>query len=327
MQNIKRPTTTSTLIVLSVTCLALLAAGGAHAGDAYLGIAVSGLSPSMARALKLEEDAGVLVDRVVIGSPAEQAGLESGDVILALEDRTIAGNRDLTRRLGEHGPGDTVELSILREGKQRKLKVVLGERPQRKVDGRGFVFEGKDLWNWFDGGDQEYRFDVQKHLTKLTAGYLGVVLDDDRPAEDRNAGALIASVTPESPAQRAGLQAGDLIVGLADTDIADEAALQERLQETRPGETVVVRFVRDGESREVEAELAGMAERLGLAELIENLKSRDHESVAIHLPRHALPGEIERLAEERESLDELKQELAELKAQLQKLREELREQR
>ncbi len=71
---------------------------------------------------------GVRVDRVVPGSPAEAAGLAAGDVITAMDGKAVGGLRDYSRLLKGHQPGDTVTLTVLRDGVEKKVEVTLGER-------------------------------------------------------------------------------------------------------------------------------------------------------------------------------------------------------
>ncbi len=305
--------------------LSLVAAAGAAAGDAYLGITMSSLSPSMSRALKLDEGVGVLVDKVVVGSPAEQAGLQSGDVITAIGDQTITGNRDLTRILRENSPGDELRLTIQREGKQRRLKVTVGERPERKVDGRDFVFGDAEFWRQLTGDPKDRQILLKDlGLQKLTSGFLGVVLEDAAPAGGPK-GAIVRDVVANSPAQRAGIQAADLIVAIDDKDVESPAALQERLDDTIPGQEIEVGLVRDGKRQEMKIELAGMAERFGYADVIKRLQSEKPGGFSIRPvpPVPPVPRPHRDLDAERENLEELRQELDQLREQLRQLREEL----
>lgn len=314
------------IAIVAIICHAILATGAA-ASDAYLGITMSSLTPAMSRALKLDENVGVLVDKVVIGSPADKAGLLSGDVIIAIEDQTISGNRDLTRRLREFSPGDEMRLTIQREGKQRRLKATVGERPQRQVDGRGILPESNEIWRWFDGGSGDAQQSIKQHVSRFTCGFLGVNLDAAYPSPGQKPGALVSKVIAGSPAATAAIEVGDLIVACNGQDIADHAALQKYLDQTAPGDTIELTIVRDGQTMTINAKLAGIAERFGLQEFIQRLQARDADTLAPpppDRPRAPRPPSLGQLEAERENLQELRQELQELKDQLRKLREELR---
>jgi membrane-associated protease RseP (regulator of RpoE activity) len=76
---------------------------------------------------------GALVVNVVQGSPAEQAGLQTGDIIIAVNDQPLDGE-NLQARLSRYNPGDKLKLEILRAGSSRTVEVVLGRHPQRGGD-------------------------------------------------------------------------------------------------------------------------------------------------------------------------------------------------
>lgn len=92
-----------------------------------------------------------LIDSVVEGSPAAQAGLRAGDRIVAVNDTKLTVRRDLAQLVGRYKPGDTVELTIEREGKQEKVKVTLGKSttdPNRAYLGVNY----RMVWNMPMGG-------------------------------------------------------------------------------------------------------------------------------------------------------------------------------
>jgi S1-C subfamily serine protease len=97
-------------------------------GKARLGIIGGTLSAETAASMDLSPDqTGVLVEQVQPGGPAESAGLAHGDVITALNGEVVESIDGLISMLGEYEPGETVRLTILRDGDQLKLKVTLGE--------------------------------------------------------------------------------------------------------------------------------------------------------------------------------------------------------
>ena len=98
----------------------------------YLGVAVRPLTPEAAESAGVKEQKGVLIESVVEGSPAEKAGVQKGDVIVAVNEQPVVAPPELTRRIVGTSPGTRVELSVVRKGKPFKLPVELGRLPERR---------------------------------------------------------------------------------------------------------------------------------------------------------------------------------------------------
>jgi serine protease Do len=97
--------------------------------SAYLGVVTTDLSPEDAERFDLPVDSGAIVSDVEPGSGADEAGVRRGDIIVALGDTPIENTGDLLGDLRDYQPGDTVGLTIVREGDEQTLDVTLGERP------------------------------------------------------------------------------------------------------------------------------------------------------------------------------------------------------
>jgi serine protease Do len=93
----------------------------------YLGVLTTDLSPEDAGRFDLPVGSGALVERVIPGSAASEAGVRKGDIITALGDARIVGYGDLLGALRDHDPGETVTLTIFRNTEEMKLEVTLGE--------------------------------------------------------------------------------------------------------------------------------------------------------------------------------------------------------
>jgi serine protease Do len=98
----------------------------------YLGVAVRPLTPEAAETAGLKDQKGVLIENVVEGSPAEKAGIQKGDVIVAVNDTAVAAPQELTRRIVGTAPGTRVQISLIRKGKPLQLPVELGRLPERR---------------------------------------------------------------------------------------------------------------------------------------------------------------------------------------------------
>ncbi|WP_218956402.1 S1C family serine protease [Halopolyspora algeriensis] len=98
------------------------------AEHAVLGVAVVEVTPALAEQLGLQQARGVLVQRVVEGSGAAEAGIRSGDVIVRLAGRRIDTINTVYSVLRKHDPGDTVQATIIRNGQERQLRITLSQR-------------------------------------------------------------------------------------------------------------------------------------------------------------------------------------------------------
>jgi len=96
----------------------------------WLGIEAHQITPSVAKSLKLKSTNGVIVVGVTRNGPAHKAGLVPGDVILAIDDKTIESATDALNQISRHRPKDKVKLSIWRDGKTMDIVVTAIERPQ-----------------------------------------------------------------------------------------------------------------------------------------------------------------------------------------------------
>jgi serine protease Do len=98
----------------------------------YLGVAVRPITPDAAESAGLKDQKGVVIESVVEGSPAEKAGVQKGDVIVAVDEQPVAAPQELTRRIVATPPGTRVELSIVRKGRPVRVPVELGRLPERR---------------------------------------------------------------------------------------------------------------------------------------------------------------------------------------------------
>lgn len=95
----------------------------------YIGVQSASIDPAVAAANDLPVDQGNYVDQVEGGSPADDAGLEQGDIITAVDGTEITLERTLPNILLDYQPGDEIELAILRDGDEQTVALTLGEAP------------------------------------------------------------------------------------------------------------------------------------------------------------------------------------------------------
>jgi S1-C subfamily serine protease len=123
---------------------------GGEIHRAYLGITGGDITPDIAQALNLPVDQGVLVEQVLNGGPADDAGIEGstgqatiggqtvpigGDIITKVDGKEVTGMDEVISAVNGHEPGDELTLTVLREGQQRDVTVKLGDRPAQAQGG------------------------------------------------------------------------------------------------------------------------------------------------------------------------------------------------
>jgi serine protease Do len=159
---------------------------------------IQNLTPDLATAFKLERTTGALVGDVSPGSPADKAGLKSGDVITQLNGQPIEDASQLKLRVAESAPGSNIQIGVNRNGESKTFDVTLTNLPENKVA------KTDD-----EGGNTK---------SEALAGVGVADLDQNTRAElkipAQVQGAVITEVAPDSAAYQAGLRTGDVITEL-----------------------------------------------------------------------------------------------------------------
>ena len=167
-----------------------------------LGVAVQGVSKELAESFGLAKAQGALVNSVELASPAEKAGLVSGDVILAVNGTPVEQSSDLPRVIGDLKPGQSAKLQIWRGGATRDISVSLGEIPSDKI--------------------------TSAAEPAARPGRLGLAvrpLSADEQRQLQVSGGLVVEQS-NGAAARAGIQAGDIILAAGTEAITSVAQLQ-----------------------------------------------------------------------------------------------------
>lgn len=219
---------------------------------AYIGIVPGELTSDLAQEYGVKGGAGggVLVEDVSSNSPASGAGLRENDVITQLSGKPVTGPQEFRNQISKMKPGDEVELVYLRGGVEHTVKVKLGEREDVTSSTRNFSrtfrFEGKP-WDWHhakSGDKVAYAGLVTEDLSEGLAKYFKV-----------DKGALISEVVKDSPAEKAGLKAGDVITKIGEKKVDDEGDVRSAIHDHKPGDQVDVVVMRDGKEETVKVTL------------------------------------------------------------------------
>lgn len=173
--------------------------------------------------------------RVWQGSPADEAGIEPGDRIVRIGEEEVTSPEVLRAVVLELAPGDEVEVDIVREGESQTRKVRLG-------------------------GMDEFRLGPRRRIRPRPPEqtvWLGVRMAPEAPEQRR--GVVIERVYPRSPAAKAGLQDGDVIVRVDKTRVDSPADVRAAIAARRPEEAIRLVVRRDGERQTMDVTLATFA--------------------------------------------------------------------
>ena len=195
-----------------------------HVARAWVGVGTQDLTPDLASAMHVDARAGALVNSVGPNSPAERAHLKPGDLIASVAGKTVHDSHELVREVLTHDVGQQITLEVVRDGRHYATQIQLAARPEQAVP----------------------QVPAQQQNTTPQGG-LGLTIRDITPEQARSIGlaakpvAIVASVTPGSNADRAGIKTGDVIVeadGVADPSVA-------QVQQAAQDGVVVMRLKRD----------------------------------------------------------------------------------
>lgn len=249
-----------------------------HAGGAYLGVGVKEIDAERARALKLKEEHGVEITTVEPDSPAEKAGLKPGDVVLEYNGQRVEGTQQFVRFVRETPPGRTVRLTVFRDGAAQTVTATLSERW-----GRSLRVAPPKL-----GEDIEIRIrreleglrDVPRLMMSWHAGVLGIegeALGGSQLGEYFRVteGVLVRSVMKDSPAEKAGLKAGDVIVKVDGRQVREPRDITAALRSVRDASrtTFPVVIVRDRKEMTVQVTLEEPARGRALRPKVRTVKA------------------------------------------------------
>jgi serine protease Do len=204
----------------------------------WLGIAMQPLTQPLAKAVGRSTDEGVLVDQVMDGSPASRAKLEQGDIVTAFDGKPIKTPRDLAIDVANAHAGDSVKLTLWREGQERTAEVVIGNQSQEK--------QAEADQTSGDGAP------VGMMLAPLDAQ------NREQAGVDASVkGVLVEQVMPQSRAASSGLQSGDVILRVGHEAVTSPAQVKARITAAQheKKDAVPLLVMRNGNSQYLALEL------------------------------------------------------------------------
>jgi serine protease Do len=239
-------------------------------GSSWLGVETHEVTPDKAKELKLSAERGVVLGKIVPDSPAAKAGLKENDVVTEVNGQRIEGAAQFRRMIHEIPAGRSIQLTVWRDGHSQTVSATLGKSEERRRAMKmvtptpgAFAFRMPEIpeipsmeWNGnmlFGGGQPRLGIDAED-----LSGQLGAFFG----APDGE-GILVRDVNSGSPAEKAGVKAGDVITSLNGERIRTVGELREKLSAKRDEKdrTVKLGVLRNKSEISLSVELPAPAER------------------------------------------------------------------
>jgi serine protease Do len=228
----------------------------------YIGITGITLSSKIANASHLNDTKGILIVDITAGSPADQAGLRGGDivstvdghdirlggdVIVAIDNQSIRTMEDLLSYLEEHKTvGESIDLTVVRDGKSQHIDVILASRPTQENQGKL----------------QQSQVTEQRPALGINGINMTPELAERMNLTQSQKGFLVEDIISAGPADRAGIRGGykvaningsdinlggDIVIGIDSVDVNSLQDIQSYLDAKKVGDSVQIRLLRDGQ--------------------------------------------------------------------------------
>lgn len=172
----------------------------------YLGVQIQSLTPEIAASVGAKESKGAIVASIVPGGPAARAGFKPGDLVLAVNGKSVEDSRDLTRRVATLLAGTKATFTLVRDGKTQTITATIGARKEEQVASNDAPATNSSVGTTGEA---------------MGLG-LAAVTPDVRRAynlDDHVAGVLVTRVDPESDAADKGIEPGDVLVSVANRTV------------------------------------------------------------------------------------------------------------
>lgn len=193
----------------------------------YLGIVIQNLTAELAESFDVKPGKGILVAQVSDDSPAQKAGLRQGDVIVEYRGEPVTDVGDFRNRVALTAPGSKVELTVLRDGKEKSLQVTIGKLTKDKLVAAGPAQSAGEIG-----------LTVQTLTSELAKQF------DAKPGE----GVVVTAVEPGSIAARAGIEVGSIILQVNRKPVKSAAEFQHAAKQAADDKRLLL-LIRQGDAQ------------------------------------------------------------------------------
>ncbi|MBS1537409.1 MAG: PDZ domain-containing protein [Bacteroidetes bacterium] len=229
---------------------------------------------------EIAKSGGVTINEIIDNSGAEKAGLHEGDVVLALDGKKVQSHTDITSIISTKKPNETISVTILRNGSEQVIDATLGTRhrvswtvttPSGDKQGAfktvNINFEGTsnqlaqslaemgqlNSMHWTT--EKETVNPCEKLREMRGAALIGVYV-----SQYSKNGVIVEGIVENTSALQAGFQNGDIITSVSGIDVKTYPELRRAVVSHKPGESVVVTYLRDGQVQRVNTTLSSLAD-------------------------------------------------------------------
>jgi len=188
----------------------------------WLGVNIQDVDPTLAKSFNLDRPSGALIARVTEGSPAADGGLQVGDVILSFNGNPVSTSADLPPLVGNTAVGDSVTLTLVRDGETQQLEILIRELVEDR------------------------RSASEKTQTHDALGVTTTLLTQTQLDELKlSSGMLISELTAGGAADKAGIKKGDVLVLFNQGAVNSNSDLAQLITEAEPGKSLPVLIQRN----------------------------------------------------------------------------------
>ena len=185
----------------------------------WLGVTIQDLKGDLADYYGVKGKSGALVTDVVPGDAADKAGIQAKDIIVEVNGKKVTSGRDLINLAANLSVGETAKVTVLRNGQQKTFDVVTGKRPLTMAAASGSYQKEKE---------NEYGFQVTD-LTPDMARRLKI---------KQTKGVVVVGVVPNSKAEAAGIEKGDLIIEVNHENVVSASDFKKLIHQHKKGGTI-----------------------------------------------------------------------------------------
>jgi serine protease Do len=183
-----------------------------HVTRGWLGVQVQPVSTSIAESLGMKKAEGVIVDERMADSPAAKAGLETGDIITAVNGKPIKDAREFARTVAGLAPNSAVKFDVMRNGEAKSLTATLTQMPDERTAAA----------------------DTNADAPAANTPHLGLAVEPARDTDgSAQKGVVVTAVEPDSPAAQQGITPGDVILDVNGKQVGNAADIRKAMTEAK----------------------------------------------------------------------------------------------